>query len=130
MHVWTYIYLGILVITSVFRAGQNIRFGKYYIPGESLELLIIILFFLWHYELIDSPSNVLIPALGIIYIAYWEWLENIHWHVFYSVPEREPGLSIWRKKKIKQLQIMVPLYILFYAPLYYIAFSVLSEYGT
>ena len=127
--IWVYIYCVVLIVTSM----EKIRICKnmyaYYIPGEILSLGFGISIFLFHYEILPKPQSILITSAFVAYIIFWGFWANINYYIP-NLPTREPGLSIYMRKKKYHFVFGFVLLMVFLSPLFYISTRVLLSYGT
>jgi len=129
MPIWAYVYCTFILLAGIGTAILNSHRSKYYLPGEILSVISCISFFLFHYEKLEKPSSLLVPLALAAYVVYWEGWENRH-HYFSGIPKKEPGRSLYLKRKKGEFITIGIFVVIVSTPLLFVATEVISSYVT
>ncbi len=122
MPIWAIIYSFILLVNSI---GTIIISGSkspLYIAGELLSGIFAITFFLFYYQVIDTPVQIITPLLMFGFILFQEIWVNRELYSLISLQDIP-------KEEQKFLLFIVPMVaILFIAPFIWVVLQVFKGY--
>jgi len=120
MPLWAKIYL----IFTILSASSSIVIYKnkyFYIFGQALSLVSIMVFFLIYYKFLQRPNEFYILLIIFLYVLYWEFNINLKEVISYF---REQNIPI--EKNIFKFSLFISLS--FMLPFFYIFSKVIGSY--
>ena len=120
MPIWAKIYLLFTIISA---SSSVVIYKKkyFYILGQILSLISIIVFFLIYYNYLPKPNEIYVLYIIFIYVLYWEFNINLKELIRYF---REQNIPI--EKDLFKFSLFIS--ISFMIPFFYIFSKVIGSY--